>query len=248
MGTMIDFVAAGQGFQGYRSEPQGQARGAVLVIHEIWGLNPHTRDIADRFAAAGYLAVAPDLMGLAGLDAVLLAELGERRADPAARAEVQPLIREATAPMNSPEMAARTKAGVAAVFDYLNATSEGMDRTAVVGFCFGGTYAFSLAAAEPRLAAAVPFYGHANYSPEDLASISCPILAFYGANDTALMDALPELTAKMHQAHVDFRPTVFPEAGHAFFNDTNATVYREGPALAAWSMTLEFLEQELIRP
>ncbi|MDD0859045.1 dienelactone hydrolase family protein [Arthrobacter alpinus] len=65
------------------------------------GLNPHTRDIADRFAAAGYLAVAPDLMGLAGLDAVLLAELGERRADPAAQAEVQPLIRAATAPMNS---------------------------------------------------------------------------------------------------------------------------------------------------
>lgn len=245
---MIDFEAAGQAFQGYRSEPQGQARGAVLVIHEIWGLNPHTRDIADRFAAAGYLAVAPDLMGLAGLDAALLAELGERRADPAARAEVQPLIREATAPMNSPELATRTKAGVAVVFDYLNATAEGTDRTAVVGFCFGGTYAFSLAAEEPRLAAAVPFYGHANYSAEDLANISCPILAFYGANDTALIDALPDLTAKMQDAHVDFSPTVFPEAGHAFFNDTNPTVYQEGPALASWSMTLEFLEQQLIGP
>lgn len=245
---MIDFEAAGQAFQGYRSEPSGPAKGAVLVIHEIWGLNPHTRDIADRFAAAGYLAVAPDLMGLAGLDAVLLAELGERRAGPAARAEVQPLIRAATAPMNSPELAARTKAGVAAVFDYLNATEEGADRTAVVGFCFGGTYAFSLAAAEPRLAAAVPFYGHANYSAEELASISCPILAFYGANDTALMDALPDFTAKMHQANVEFRPTVFPEAGHAFFNDTNPVVYREGPARIAWTQTLEFLDQHLIRP
>lgn len=248
MGTMVDFEAAGQAFQGYRAEPNGPAKGAVLVIHEIWGLNPHTKDVADRFAAEGYLAVAPDLMGLAGLDAVLLAELGERRADPAAQAEVQPLIRAATAPMNSPELAARTKAGVAAVFDYLIATPEGADRTAVVGFCFGGTYAFALAVAESRLAAAIPFYGHANFSAADLANISCPILAFYGESDTALIDALPELTNKLQDAQVDFLPTVFPDAGHAFFNDTNPTVYREGPAQASWNMTLDFLEQALVRP
>lgn len=163
---MIDFDAADQAFAGYRADPSGPARGAVLVIHEIWGLNAHTKNITDRFAAEGYLAVAPDLMALAGLDTVLLAELGEIRADPAARAEVQPLIREATAPMNSPAMAARTKTGVAAVFDYLNKTAEGTNRTAVVGFCFGGSYAFSLAVEEPRLAAAVPFYGQANYSAE----------------------------------------------------------------------------------
>lgn len=108
---MVDFAAAGQAFQGYRAEPAGAARGAVIVIHEIWGLNAHTRDIADHFALEGYLAMAPDLMGLAGLDAVLLAELGERRADPAATAELQPLIRAATAPIDSPEMAARTRAG-----------------------------------------------------------------------------------------------------------------------------------------
>lgn len=245
MGTLVDFAAAGQAFQGYRAEPAGAARGAVIVIHEIWGLNAHTRDIADRFALEGYLAVAPDLMGLAGLDAVLLAELGERRADPAAMAEVQPLIRAATAPMNSPEMAARTRAGVAEVFGHLNSTPEGAGRTAVVGFCFGGTYSFALAVEEPRLAAAVPFYGHAAYSAAELAAVECPVLAFYGEDDARLVAALPELTDHMQKAGVDFRSTVFPGAGHAFFNDSNPLMYRAEPSRVAWQKTLEFLAQEL---
>ncbi|MFQ4149946.1 dienelactone hydrolase family protein [Arthrobacter sp. LAPM80] len=245
MGTMIDFAAAGQEFQAYSVEPSGPARGAVLVIHEIWGLVPHIRDVADRFAAAGYLAVAPDLMGLAGLDAVLLAELGARRNDPAMRAEVQPKIRAAMAPMNSPERAADVKAGVAAVFDYLEATPEGKDRTAAVGFCFGGSYVFALAMQEPRLAAAVPFYGHAAHAGNELFGIACPVLAFYGEEDSKLMIDLPDLTAAMAVAGVDFRPTVFPGAGHAFFNDSNASMYRPEAARIAWEKTLGFLGQQL---
>lgn len=245
MGTMIDFDAAGQQFQAYRSEPVGPAQGAVLVIHEIWGLVPHIRDVADRFAAAGYVAVAPDLMGLAGLDAVLLAELGARRADPAAQSDIQPQIRVAMAPLNSPEKAVRIKAGIAAVFEQLQSSPEGAGRTAVVGYCFGGSYAFALAVDEPRLAAAVPFYGHAGFSVAQLSAIACPVLAFYGADDSRLLDALPELAAHMKEAGVDFRYTVFEGAGHAFFNDSSPTLYRAGAANAAWAATLEFLGQQL---
>ncbi|AIY01572.1 carboxymethylenebutenolidase [Arthrobacter sp. PAMC 25486] len=244
---MIDFAAAGQEFQAYRSEPSGPAQGAVLVIHEIWGLTAHIKDVADRFAAEGYLAVAPDLMGLAGLDAVLLAELGERRADPAAQAEAQPKLRAATAPLNSPESAAQIKAGVAAVFNYLEATPEGAGRTAAVGFCFGGTYAFALAVEEPRLKAAVPFYGHAGYATAELSAIACPILAFYGADDAGLMASLSDLAHRMQEAEVDFRPTVFPGAGHAFFNDANPSMYRQEAAATAWGQTLAFLESQLSR-
>ncbi len=245
MGTMIDFSAAGQDFQAYRAEPAGTARGAVLVIHEIWGLVPHIRDVADRFAAEGYLAMAPDLMGLAGLDAVLLAELGERRNNPAARDDVQPKIRAASAPMNSPERGVDVRAGVATVFDYLEATPEGADKTAAIGFCFGGSYVFALAMQEPRLAAAVPFYGHAAHEGDELFGIACPVLAFYGADDSHLTDALPDLTAAMAVAGVDFRPAVFPGAGHAFFNDANAAMYRPESARLAWEKTLGFLEQQL---
>lgn len=242
---MIDFAAAGQAFQAYRADPPGPARGAVLVIHEIWGLAPHIRDVADRFAREGYVAVAPDLMGLAGLDAVLMAELGEHRADPASQAAAQPKIREAMTPLNSPASAARVRAGVAEAFYYLDSTPEGAGRTAAVGFCLGGSYTFALAVEQPLLRAAVPFYGHADYPVSELATIGCPVMAFYGAEDTRLMQLLPALTENMQQAGVDFRPTVFPGAGHAFFNDSNPLVYRPEPARLAWSQTLEFLNGEL---
>ncbi|ALE92878.1 hypothetical protein AOC05_12190 [Arthrobacter alpinus] len=245
MGNTMDFTAAGQPFQAYQAEPPGLVRGAVVVIHEIWGLTDHVKDIADRFAAAGYLAVAPDLMGLAGLDATLLAELGADRSDPAKLASVQPKIRAATEPLRSPKAALAIEAGTAAVFNYLQSSAEGAGRTAVVGYCFGGTYSFALAVSEPLLAAAVPYYGQANYSVPELADITCPVLAFYGEEDHALTDGLPDLIARMQEAKVDFRYTVFAGAGHAFFNDTNPMTYRAEPARIAWEETLEFLGKVL---
>lgn len=245
MEKMLDFTAAGQEFRAYRAQPVGRVRGAVVVIHEIWGLADHIKDVADRFAAEGYLAVAPDLMGLAGLDATLLAELGADRSDPVKRTEIQPRIRAATEPMRAPGRAEKIQAGVAAVFDYLEASAEGAGRTAVVGFCFGGTYSFALAVSEPRVAAAVPFYGHASYTVDELAGVTCPVLAFYGEEDKALTDELPTLIERMRQAGVDFKYTVFAGAGHAFFNDANPVAYREEAAGIAWRETLEFLDRAL---
>lgn len=245
METFLQFTAAGQTFRAYRAEPSGPVRGAVLVIHEIWGLSEHIRDVADRFALAGYLAVAPDLMGLAGLDAALLSELGERRADPAQLHEVQPRVRAATTPLSDPEAARKIQAGVSEVFNYLNTTEEGAGRTAVVGYCFGGTYSFALAVNEPQLAGAVPFYGQAHFSAHELEAITCPVLAFYGEQDTALTDGLPELIVLMRAAGVNFKYTVFAGAGHAFFNDSNPLAYRPEAAAIAWTETLEFLDQHL---
>lgn len=245
MGTMINLTAAGETIQAYQAEAVGPLRGAVVVIHEIWGLTGHIKNVADRFAAEGYLALAPDLMGLAGLDATLLAELGADRSDPAKRTAVQPKIRAATGPLRDPGKAARIQAGAAAAFHHLDDGVGEAVRTAVVGYCFGGTYAFALAVSEPGLAAAVPFYGQANYTVAELAGVKSPILAFYGEEDTALTDALPELISRMREAKVDFRYTVFSGAGHAFFNDSNPVAYRPEAARIAWTETLEFLAEQL---
>ncbi|MEJ0073492.1 MAG: dienelactone hydrolase family protein [Candidatus Saccharibacteria bacterium] len=97
---------------------------------------------------------------------------------------------------------------------------------AVTGFCFGGSYSFALAASEPRLKAAVPFYGHANLEDIDaLRKIACPILAFYGENDAGLMENLPNVKSEMEAAGVAFTAQVYPDCGHAFFNDTNPFAY-----------------------
>lgn len=242
LGTMI--TLAGH-VQAYRAEPEVPARGAVIVLHEVWGLVDHIKDVADRFAGAGYLAVAPDLMTPAGLDPAALAGLGEAFADPARRSAAQPLLRAAMAPLRAPEAAKLITGSLAAVFDDLQANPEYAGRIAVVGFCFGGTYAFALAAAEPRLAAAVAFYGHATFTDDQAAAIRCPILAFYGLDDAPLRAELPDLDAQLTRAGVDFTAESFANAGHAFFNDTNPVTYRPAQAQIAWERTLAFLTRHL---
>ena len=117
-------------------------------------------------------------------------------------------------------------------------------RIAVTGFCFGGSYAFALAAADDRVRAAVPFYGSAPDSAA-LHDIRCPVLAFYGAHDERITGDLPRVKAELADAGVAFTPVVYPDAGHAFFNDTNSSGYRAADAADAWSRTLRFLEESL---
>lgn len=250
---MAETITLGEGataVTAYLSRPRVQIRGAVIVVHEVWGLVPHITDVADRFAAEGYLALAPDLLGLAGLSPDVSGELQGAMFNPdaEARAAAQPQLRAMTSPVHSPEFAATALAGMRECFDYLAAQMEVRGRIGVVGFCLGGTQAFSLAVAEPRLRAAVPFYGRADFDAEQLRGIRCPILAFYGKEDARLMDGLAGLTADMGKAAVDFRPRVYPDCGHAFFNDSNPFTYNGPAATQAWAETLGFLAQTLREP
>jgi carboxymethylenebutenolidase len=112
---------------------------------------------------------------------------------------------------------------------------------AVCGFCFGGSYSYSLAISESRLKAAVPFYGHASTEISELQKINCPVLAFYGEKDENLMSTLPELKENMKAAGVNYEAVVYPNCGHAFFNDTNKFAYNQEAATDAWQRTLRFL-------
>lgn len=229
------------------ARPQGAVRGGLVLLHEIWGLVRHTRDLADRFAREGYVVVAPDLLADQGITEHNTAGLGEAIAnpDPEVRNAAQPKLRALLAPVRNPAFSALTVERVKACFDHLHDDAEVAGRVGTVGFCFGGSYSFSLAVHEPRLLAAVPFYGHANFTDEELRRINAPILAFYGQEDEGLITALPELGAAMNRADVEFTPTIYPDAGHAFFNDTNHFAYRSGPAADAWAQTVDFLARHL---
>jgi carboxymethylenebutenolidase len=230
----------------YRADPAGVPRGALILIHEIWGLVDHIRDVADRFAREGYLVLAPDLLSDVGLTPEVGTELSALNAEPddEKRAVAQPLFREKLAPSRAPEFAAPAVAKLRAVVDFLAEQPAVDGRIAVAGFCFGGTYAFALAAADPRVKAAVPFYGTAP-APEKIASIRCPVLALYGELDPPLMEKLPEVRTAMADAGVDFDDHVYPGARHAFFNDTNGRTYDSDAADDAWRRTLAFLAESL---
>lgn len=234
------------GVPAYHTYPDGGQDGAkkhpgLIVIEEIWGVTDHIKSVADRFAAEGYSVVSPELLPK-GLLEILTPQLQKDMFDPEKRDAVQPKLREMMQPIHQPEYAQGAIATLKACVDYLMA-DKGVDASrgiAVVGFCFGGTYSFHLAANDSRIRAAVPFYGQAPAS-EEILNIKCPILAFYGDQDAHLMETLPALKENMTKNGKTFEVVVYPGAGHAFFNDTNPRMYRADAAADAWKRALEFL-------
>ena len=229
----------------HRADPEGAPKGALIVIHEIWGLVPHITDVADRYAAEGYLVMAPDLLSDVGVTPEIGLELMAMMNEPdeAIRTANQPRLREAFAAHQAPDFAATAIAKLKAVVDALEAEPGVDGRIGVLGFCFGGSYSFALAEADDRVSAAVPFYG--STQPDEVASIHCPVLAFYGDQDQRLMDGLLALEAAMKDAGVDFTAKVYADAGHAFFNDTNPNSFDPAAAGDAWGRSLEFLGAKL---
>lgn len=238
----VDSHLDGGAFAAYRAEPVGELRGALIVIHEIWGLVEHIKTVADRYAAEGYLVIAPDILSHGGVTPGVGAELARLMfsGSEEERAAAQPVMRERMAPVNQPEYAVWAVASLRKVVDYIE-QQPGVDgRIGVLGFCFGGSYSFALAAADSRIRGAIPFYGT---PPEtaDLAHLDCPVLALYGETDERLMASLPDVTERMREAGVQFVPHVYEGAGHAFFNDTNKLMYRPEVAADAWKRSIEFL-------
>ena len=206
-------------------------------------MNEHIRAVADRFAAEGYSVLSPELLP-EGLLAILTPQLQQDLFDPEKRNEVQPKLRAAMQPTMQPEYATGTLATLTACVDYLLADKHVNGEVGVLGFCFGGTYAFHLAAHDPRIKLAVPFYGQPPTEAE-IPNIMCPMLAFYGDQDANLMQSLPAFKENMAKAGKSFETVVYPGAGHAFFNDTNPRAYNREAADDAWKKALAFLKENL---
>lgn len=233
------------GTYAYHSFPDGDGtHPGLILIEEIWGVNDHIKSVADRFAKEGYSVIAPELLP-AGVLEKLTPQINKDLFDPEKRHATQPILREAMQPMLQPEYAKATIETLKACVDYVRADAHvAKEKIAVLGFCFGGTYAFHLAANDERIAAAVPFYGRPP-SPDEISNINGPILAFYGEKDTDLMQSLPKLKDDMLKNGIGFEAVTYPAAGHAFFNDTNERAYVPEAAQDAWNRTLAFLRQSL---
>lgn len=238
--SMLSLPYKDQGLPVYRTCEVGEPHPAVILIHEVWGLTDHIKSVANRLCQEGYEVVAPDLIAGTELEHLVSPELQKALFDPEERAKRQVEIRAMMAPLASADFAAGVLAKLKACFSYLK-EEPAVTKIAVMGFCFGGTYSFGLAAHQPGLAAAIPFYGHGEHYLEAFADISCPILAFYGQDDDNVTGHLPAIQEEMKTLDKDFSYKVYAGAGHAFFNDTNQVTYRKQAADDAWDRSLAFL-------
>lgn len=236
-----------KGLPAYHSYPDdGKKHPGLIVIHEIWGLNPHTKDVADRFAKEGYSVIAPDLFYDVIFEGKVDQSILDEMHDPETRDEAQKKMRAILAPIQAPEFAKHTLANLEKCVKYLLEDAHIVSEdVGVLGFCFGGTYSLALAALDPRINAVVSFYGHP-LKEEKIENLNCSILAFYGDHDKNLMDSLPLFKELMQKHSKDFTAIVYPNTGHAFFNDTNTKMYNEVAAKDSWYKTLVFLKDKLI--
>lgn len=172
---------------------------AVLVIHEIFGMTDWVQDLADQLAAAGYIAVAPDLLSGMGAN-------GGRSNSFSGDA-----VREAVAKLNSDQITADLNA----VADYAQKLPASSGKLFVAGFCWGGSQSFRFATNRPDLAAAFVFYGG---PPEKdaMARIKAPVYGFYAGNDARIDATIPDTVTAMKAAGKMYDPVTYDGAGHGF--------------------------------
>lgn len=225
MGDLIEFASNGSTASGYLALPEGGSGPGVIVIQEWWGLVPHITDVSDRFAAEGFVALAPDLYG------------GKKTTEPdEAGKEMMALrIPEATKDMSG-------------AVDELLRRSSG-EHVGVVGFCMGGGLALVLATARPdAVSACVPFYGLIPWpdASPDFSKMTAAVLGHYAAKDEYFTpEAVRKLEAQLKELGKDVEMHIYENADHAFFNDTRPEVYDADAAATAWSRTIEFLHARL---
>ena len=195
----------------------------ILVIHENRGLNPHIEDIARRVGLANFLAIAPD-----GLTTV-----GGYPGDETA----------ATQKFNSVDRNKMTEDMVAAA-GYAKTNAESTGKVGVVGFCYGGGIANTLAVRIPDLNAAVAYYGQQPTAAADIAKIKAPLLLHYGETDTGITGRWPAYDAALTEAKVVHTGYVYMGAAHGFNNDTGAR-YDATAAKLSWQRTMDFFEKYL---
>jgi carboxymethylenebutenolidase len=200
----------------------------VIVIHEIFGMSDWVRAVTDQLAAEGYIAIAPDLLSGFGPDGGGTESLGNN---------VQAAFRKLT----PDEQATRLDA----VRDYALALPSANDKVASIGFCWGGGVSFSYAAHQPKLKAAIVFYGTPP-ARDAMEKITCPVLGLYGGDDARITATVDATTKLMVDLKKTYQPHIYDGAGHGFMrqqsgrNGANQKAAQQG-----WTEAIAFLKANL---
>lgn len=224
MGEMITFPANGHSTSGYLATPSGGTGPGLLVIQEWWGLVDHIKAVADRFAGAGFVTLAPDFYA------------GEVTASPDAAAKLFMALN-----------IDRAGADLRGAADYLRGR-PGLQskRVGALGFCMGGQLALYAGMTYPdRIGCVVDFYGIHPSVPIDPTRVKVPVLGHFGIRDASIPgQTATNLADAINQAGGHCEPH-FYAADHAFFNDSRPQVYQPEAARLAWERSLAFLRLHL---
>jgi carboxymethylenebutenolidase len=204
---------------------------AIILIHEIFGLTDWVRDVADRLAEAGYIAIAPDLLSGTALGGGGTAELGGSDA-----------VRKAISSLPPEQITADLKA----VADYVGQLPACNGKLAVAGFCWGGSQTFRFATNDKRPKAAFVFYGTAPEVEQDLARIPSPVYGFYAGNDARVTATVPQTVKLMKKVGKVYEPQNYEGAGHGFMRAgeaPDASTANQQARDAAWRRWLDLVKK-----
>lgn len=212
---------------GYLAKPEGHGHGpwpTVIVIQEWWGLDGQTRSIADRIAGEGYLAFAPDLFHGE------LAKLGDNE----------------TASMLAQKYGPNASVELELLFDTLRSYPDCNGKIGSIGFCFGGLMSLGLGLDRPLNAICTFYGGGMQQLFPRMTALPCPVLALFGDADQSIpIGTVEEFRQLLDKIGVEHEVIVYPNSGHAFFRDSDISVYKPEAAEDAWEQVKRFFEKHL---
>ncbi|MGI8882805.1 MAG: dienelactone hydrolase family protein [Pyrinomonadaceae bacterium] len=210
---------AGNAYAALPDETNDETK-AVIVIQEYWGLNDHIKDIANRYADEGFIAIAPDLY----------------------RGKIAESSEEASKMMESLEL----EDGLDTIKNAITTAQSkyGIAKFGITGFCMGGTYALQAACKLEGLGAAAPFYGDV---PDEftLKGLKCPVMFISATKDKWINPEKVGELERIAKANILPIESFKYEADHAFFNDTRPEVYDPKAAKDAWTKVITFFNENL---
>jgi carboxymethylenebutenolidase len=218
MGQRVEFPSNGHTSSGYLATPASGKGPAIVVIQEWWGLVPHIEDIVERFAKEGFLAIAPDLFH--GKTTKSPDEAGKLVMELDAERAAKEIIAAGESLLQRPECSSKTYG--------------------VVGFCMGGGLAKFVATKDPKVSAAASFYGGFKKVDTNWENLRGALLLIAGEKDKGVPpEGERALAEKLKAMGKNVTVKTYPDANHAFFNDTRPEVYNADAARDAWKTTLE---------
>lgn len=224
LGQMVSFKANGSTAQGYLATATSAKGIGVIVLQEWWGLVDHIKNVCDRFARAGFTALAPDMYDGATT----------KSPDEAGKLFMA---------LNIGEAEKKLRGAIDFLLSHQAVSSK---KVGTIGFCMGGQLSLFAATLNSHIGACVDFYGiHPAVKP-DFTKLQAPVLGIFAEKDDFVnADAVRALESQLKNTGKRYAFHTYPNTAHAFFNDTRPEVYNAQAALDAWNKTLAFFKAEL---